>query len=120
MNAHRKLEARQGQNATARVVHVASRTATCTPANCMGTCQETNSDTQPVTMAEEQAAHHLLNVVEERGLNVDLDKILLSFEDGDTNHELAAWVEEYLHEETLLTKEELELYVWGFRMSKSC
>ncbi|KAI2483470.1 hypothetical protein Ptr902_05787 [Pyrenophora tritici-repentis] len=61
-------------------------------------------------MAEEQAAHHLLNVVEERGLNVDLDKILLSFEDGDTNHEFAAWVEEYLHEETLLTKEELELY----------
>lgn len=60
-------------------------------------------------MAEEQAAHHLLNVLEERGLNVDLDKILLGFEDEAINHEAATWVEEYLHEDTLLTKEELEL-----------
>lgn len=60
---------------------------------------------------EEQAAHHLLNVVEERGLKVDLDRILLGFEDADTNHKAAAWVEEYLHQDTLLTKEELELYV---------
>ncbi|EMD64780.1 hypothetical protein GGP41_002948 [Bipolaris sorokiniana] len=59
---------------------------------------------------EEQAAHHLLNVVEERGLKVDLDKILLSFEDADTNHKAAAWIEEYLHQDTLLTREELELY----------
>ncbi|KAF1913134.1 hypothetical protein BDU57DRAFT_581651 [Ampelomyces quisqualis] len=61
-------------------------------------------------MEEEQAAHHLLNVLEERGLNVDLDKILLGFEDADTKHEAALWVNEYLHEVTLLTKEELELY----------
>lgn len=60
-------------------------------------------------MAEEQAAHHLLNVLEERGLDVDLDKILLGFEDEETKLEAAAWVEEYLHEETLLTKEELDL-----------
>jgi hypothetical protein len=62
-------------------------------------------------MAEEQAAHLLLNVVEERGLKVDLDSILLSFEDADTKHEAAAWVEEYLHQDTLLSKEELELCV---------
>lgn len=62
-------------------------------------------------MAEEQAAHHLLNVLEERGLNVDLDKVLAAFEDEDTKRETAAWVNEYLHEETLLTKEELELWV---------
>ncbi|KAF2125125.1 hypothetical protein P153DRAFT_400611 [Dothidotthia symphoricarpi CBS 119687] len=61
-------------------------------------------------MAEEQAAHHLLNVLEERCLNVDLDKVLLGFENGDTKNEAAAWVDEYLHEDTLLTKEELELY----------
>ncbi|KAF2995102.1 hypothetical protein E8E13_003924 [Curvularia kusanoi] len=61
-------------------------------------------------MSEEQAAHHLLNVLEERGLDVDLDKILLGFEDEDTKGEAAAWVHEYLNEETLLTKEELELY----------
>ncbi|KAI4907110.1 hypothetical protein J4E90_010005 [Alternaria incomplexa] len=61
-------------------------------------------------MEEEQAAHHLLNVVEERGLKVDLDNILLGFEDADTKHEAAAWVDEYLHEDTLLSKEELELY----------
>lgn len=62
-------------------------------------------------MDEEQAGNHLLNVLEERGLDVDLDKILLGFEDGNTKHEAVAWVEEYLHEDTLLTKEELELYV---------
>jgi len=62
-------------------------------------------------MAEEQAAHHLLNVLEERGLDVDLDKILLGFEDEQTRQEAAAWVEEYLHEDTLLSKEEFELYV---------
>jgi len=60
-------------------------------------------------MEEEQAAHHLLNVVEERGLKVDLDNILLGFEDADTKHEAAAWVDEYLHEDNLLSKEELEL-----------
>ena len=60
-------------------------------------------------MAEEQAAHHLLNVLEERGLNVDLDKILLGFENGETKQQAAAWVDEYLQEDTLLTKEELEL-----------
>ncbi|KAH9869065.1 hypothetical protein J1614_008142 [Plenodomus biglobosus] len=61
-------------------------------------------------MEEEQAAHHLLNILEERGLNVDLDKILLGFENAETSREAAAWVEEYLHEDTLLTKEELDLY----------
>lgn len=64
-------------------------------------------------MSEEQAAHHLLNVLEERGLDVDLDKILLGFEDEDTKGEAAAWVHEYLNEETLLTKEELELWVFS-------
>ena len=63
-------------------------------------------------MAEEQAAHHLLNVVEERGLKVDLDNILLGFEDAETKHEAAVWVEEYLHEDTLLSREELELCVY--------
>jgi hypothetical protein len=60
-------------------------------------------------MAEEQAAHHLLNVLEERGLSVDLDKILSGFEDEHTKAEAATWVEEHLHEDTLLTKEELDL-----------
>lgn len=60
-------------------------------------------------MSEEQAAHHLLNVLEERGLDVDLDNILLGFEDEDTKGAAAAWVHDYLQEETLLTKEELEL-----------
>lgn len=60
-------------------------------------------------MAEERAAHHLLNVLEERGLNVDLDKVLLGFEDDETKQQAAFWVEEYLHEDTLLTKEELDL-----------
>ena len=60
-------------------------------------------------MSEEQAAHHLLNVLEERGLDVDLDNILLGFEDEEIKRDAAVWVEEYLNEETLLTKEELDL-----------
>lgn len=60
-------------------------------------------------MAEEEAAHHLLNVLEERDLNVDLDKVLAVFEDSDTKRDAAAWVNEYLNPETLLTKEELDL-----------
>ncbi len=70
-----------------------------------------NTTLQSSRMAEEQAAHHLLNVLEERGLDcgLDLDKVLAAFEDEDTKREAAAWVHEYLHEETLLTKEELDL-----------
>jgi predicted HAD superfamily phosphohydrolase YqeG len=60
-------------------------------------------------MAEEAAAHHLLNVLEERELNVDLDNVLAAFEDEHTKREAAAWVNDYLNEGTLLTKEELEL-----------
>jgi hypothetical protein len=60
-------------------------------------------------MAEEEAAHHLLNVLEERELDVDLDKVLAVFEDGNTKSAVAAWVNEHLNSETLLTKEELEL-----------
>ncbi|KAF2272485.1 uncharacterized protein EI97DRAFT_436864 [Westerdykella ornata] len=60
-------------------------------------------------MAEEAAAHHLLNVLEERELNVDLDKVLAAFEDEDMRREAAEWVNEYLNEGTLLTKEEFEL-----------
>ncbi|KAF2684386.1 hypothetical protein K458DRAFT_338469 [Lentithecium fluviatile CBS 122367] len=63
-------------------------------------------------MAEEQAAHHLLNVLEERGLDngLDLDGVLATFEDERTKRRAAEWVNEYLHEDTLLTREELELY----------
>jgi hypothetical protein len=65
----------------------------------------------PYVMAEEQAAHHLLNVLEERGLDdgLDLDKVLATFENDDTKRQAAEWVTEYLHEDTLLTREELEL-----------
>lgn len=66
-------------------------------------------------MEEEQAAHHLLNVLEERGLTVDLDKILLGFEDEHIKQEAATWVQEYLNEDTLLTREELELYVYSLK-----
>ena len=62
-------------------------------------------------MAEEAAAHHLLNVLEERELDVDLDKVLAAFEDEHSRKEAAAWVNEYLNEGTLLTKGELELWV---------
>jgi hypothetical protein len=62
-------------------------------------------------MAEEAAAHHLLNVIEERELDVDLDGVLAAFEDGVLSKDAAAWVNVYLDEANLLTREELELYV---------
>ena len=44
-------------------------------------------------MAAEQAAHHLLNVLEERGLdsNLDLDGVLSAFEEEDSKREAAEW-----------------------------
>jgi hypothetical protein len=64
-------------------------------------------------MAEEAAAHHLLNVIEERELDVDLDKVLAAFEDETSRRDAAVWVNEYLNEATLLTREELQLYdIW--------
>ncbi len=69
-------------------------------------------------MAEEAAAHHLLNVIEERELDVDLDKVLAAFEDERTSRDAAAWVNEHLNEATLLTKEELELYDVGVERSR--
>jgi hypothetical protein len=103
-------EARQGlKSATARMVLNACCIECCW-ANCICNCCKTSTPKHSTwIMAEEHAAHHLLNVVEERGLDIDLDKILLGFEDAKTKHQSAAWVEEYLHEDTLLTKEELEL-----------
>ena len=84
-------------------------------ANLFGPHRQTSNQQHKTfcAMAEEQAAHHLLNVLEERGLDahLDLDNVLLAFEDDDIQREAAAWVEEYLHEDTLLTKEELELCV---------
>ncbi|KAF2648862.1 hypothetical protein K491DRAFT_669861 [Lophiostoma macrostomum CBS 122681] len=61
-------------------------------------------------MAEEAAAHLLLNALEERNLHVDLDAVLAAFEEDDSKRETAAWVQEYLNEETLLTRQELDLY----------
>jgi hypothetical protein len=100
--------------ATARLAHEAHRTNLQFPANRVGSSQNNTTEATPRAncwgkMAEEQAAHHLLNVLEERGLDVDLDKILLAFEDEDKKVAVATWVEEYLHDDTLLTKEEHEL-----------
>lgn len=99
--------ARVQKGATARWVVVDSRIMRVT--NHFSSHRKTSTNNSTNEMAEEQAAHHLLNVLEERGLHVDLDKILLGFEDEDTKREAASWVDEYLHEDTLLTKEELEL-----------
>lgn len=42
-------------------------------------------------------------------VQLNLDNVLAAFEDDHIKQEAAVWVEEYLHEDTLLTKEELEL-----------
>jgi hypothetical protein len=106
-----KVLACDALGATARLVGVEGRTGT-EPRSLTASTRvkkHQHQTTLSTDMAEEQAAHHLLNVLEERGLDVDLDKILLGFEDEDTKTDAAAWVEEYLQEDTLLTKEELEL-----------
>jgi hypothetical protein len=63
-------------------------------------------------MADEVAAHHLLTVLEERDLAVSLDDVLLAFESDETREESTAWVCEYLDPSTLLSPDELELYVY--------
>lgn len=60
-----------------------------------------------------QAREHLLSVLKERGISLGSDDISWAFASPKTREEIIAWVQEYLHEDTLLSKDEIELYVFG-------
>ena len=53
----------------------------------------------------------LLNVLEERVIPLTHDDIAWAFESPQTQKQITQWVHQYLSPATLLTKEELHLYV---------
>jgi len=53
----------------------------------------------------------LLNVLEERDIPLTHDDIAWAFESPRTQQQITQWVHQYLSPATLLTKEELHLYV---------
>lgn len=62
---------------------------------------------------------HLINVLQERDIDLGEDDVLWAFNAPNTKDIGRAWVKEYLNESTLLSKEELELYVEFFSKSPS-
>ena len=58
-----------------------------------------------------QAREHLLAVLQERGIRLGSDDVAWAFTSPKTRDEIIAWVKEYLHPDTLLTADEVQLYV---------
>jgi hypothetical protein len=58
-----------------------------------------------------QAREHLLNVLKERGIGLGSDDIAWAFASSKTRDQAIAWVKEYCQDATLLTANELALYV---------
>ncbi|KIW05942.1 uncharacterized protein PV09_03132 [Verruconis gallopava] len=61
-------------------------------------------------MDVDKSKNKLLTVLQARGIPLGLDDIQWAFDADVTRKEAAAWIEEYLNEATLLTREEKELY----------
>ena len=55
------------------------------------------------------ALNRLLHVLSERDIGLGRDDLVWLFESPETQHDMVAWVSEYLNEDTLLSREELEL-----------
>lgn len=58
-----------------------------------------------------QAREYLLSVSKDRGLALGSDDIAWAFSSSKTRDKTIAWVKEYCQEATLLTADELKLYV---------
>jgi hypothetical protein len=56
-----------------------------------------------------QAREHLLAVLQERGIPLGSDDVAWAFASPKTRDEIIAWVKEHLHEDTLLSSDEVEL-----------
>jgi hypothetical protein len=61
-------------------------------------------------MSADDAKAKLLAVLQSRGIPLGLDDIQWAFESETTKREAVLWIEEYLNDTTLLTRDELDLY----------
>lgn len=60
-------------------------------------------------MNADSALKRLLHVLSDRDIGLHQDDLAWLFESPETQHDMVAWVNEYLNENTLLTPEELEM-----------
>jgi hypothetical protein len=61
-------------------------------------------------MTDDNAKAKLLSTLQSRGIPLGLDDIEWAFRSETTKKEAIAWIEEYLSDATLLTRDELDLY----------
>ncbi|KAK7518378.1 uncharacterized protein IWZ02DRAFT_317461 [Phyllosticta citriasiana] len=61
-------------------------------------------------MADSETLNHLLSVLRERRIPLTRDDVQWAFESVKTRDDAVAWVDQYLQQNTLLSKEELDLY----------
>ncbi|KAF1982766.1 hypothetical protein K402DRAFT_339824 [Aulographum hederae CBS 113979] len=66
-------------------------------------------------MSDNPALAKLLQVLKDHELDLGPDDVQWAFESAKTKEEAAAWVQQYLQPETLLSKEEVDMY---FRLRK--
>lgn len=60
-------------------------------------------------MDSDASLKRLLHVLSQRDIGLGRDDLDWLFETTETQHDMVAWVNEYLNEATLLTREELEM-----------
>jgi hypothetical protein len=61
-------------------------------------------------MKELSPLNHMLAVLRERDIPLTRDDVKWAFQSPQTNTEVNSWVHQYLGPDTLLSKEEVELY----------
>jgi hypothetical protein len=63
------------------------------------------------TIQDYHAREFLLGALKSRGLTLATDHVSYAFVSPPTRDAMIAWVKEYLNDDTLLTQDELRLYV---------
>lgn len=61
-------------------------------------------------MSADDAKATLLSALQARGISLGIDDIEPAFQGEATKKEIVAWIDEYLGDATLLTRDELDLY----------
>jgi hypothetical protein len=62
------------------------------------------------SMSADDAKAALLSILQARGIPLGIDDIQWAFQGETTRKETIAWIDEYLSDATLLTRDELDLY----------
>lgn len=70
------------------------------------------SETLPKTMQPPDPLEHLLVVLRECDIPLSRDDVQWAFDAPSSREAVVEWVKEYLGADTLLSKDELELYAW--------